>query len=99
MILSTVKAGAGRGGCEFPPFSATHRRRLFTMERQMEFSIGQGIAFFGAAYFCVHIGVQLIGIAAKSHLQRLQLESEERQAQETAKVELKGSMGVSHSQA
>ena len=65
----------------------------------MEFSIGQGIAFLGAAYFWTHIGANLLGIAAKSHLQRLQLESEERQALEAGKVEVKGNMGVSHSQA
>ncbi|KKK87159.1 hypothetical protein LCGC14_2756010 [marine sediment metagenome] len=52
----------------------------------MEFSIGQGIAFLGAAYFCAHLGMMLFGIAAKTRLQRLQLESEERQAATAANL-------------
>ncbi len=62
----------------------------------MEFSIGQGIAFFGTAYFCTHLGTMLLGIVTKTRLQRLQLESEERQAEAAGKVELKGDMAVRH---
>ncbi len=62
----------------------------------MEFSIGQGIAFFGAAYFCAHLGTMLLGIVAKTRLQRIQLESEERQVGAATKVELKGDMAVRH---